>query len=159
LEHLDRWHDPGQFVWQNSEHGERMQGNRRQAIDALLKQCNTKAKAPSVPAPRAAPSAWRASKHDLDGFEQHQSLITAITHRARNNRGESNPELFNRLGSAAYDSEIPFAQPSDLYRNRLSAIRTSIAGPPKVRPIGGGPTGKSRSPPYDPNTYDKAHDK
>src|SRR5574343_582470 len=35
---LAAWHDPGQYAWQNSVHGERLLGDQRQAIDARLTQ-------------------------------------------------------------------------------------------------------------------------
>ncbi|UCV06333.1 type VI secretion system Vgr family protein [Dechloromonas denitrificans] len=134
------WHDPGQYAWQNSAHGERMQGNQRQAIDARLKQYQGEGTV-RTGAPGTTFSLAEHPEHDLDAPEQRQFLITAISHRARNNLGESIPELIDSLGPVADDNEIPFAQPTDFYRNRLSAIRTSIAWRPEGRHISGRPTG------------------
>ncbi|WP_428828240.1 type VI secretion system Vgr family protein [Azonexus sp. IMCC34842] len=134
------WHDPGQYAWQNSAHGERMQGNQRQGIDARLKQYQGEGTVRSG-APGTTFSLAEHPEHDLDPVEQRQFLITAITHRARNNLGESIPELIDSLGPVADDNEIPFAQLTDFYRNRLSAIRTGIAWRPEGRHISGRPTG------------------
>jgi uncharacterized protein involved in type VI secretion and phage assembly len=116
------WHDPGQYAWQNSAHGERMQGNQRQAIDARMKQYQGEGTV-RTSALGTTFSLAEHPEHDLDPVEQRQFLITAISHRARNNLGESIPELIDSLGQVTDESEVPFAQPTDFYRlsRRFSA--------------------------------------
>jgi type VI secretion system secreted protein VgrG len=49
------WHDPGQYAWQNSAHGERLLSNQRQATDARMKQFDgqgtVRTAAPGTPSP------------------------------------------------------------------------------------------------------------
>ncbi|WP_226451751.1 type VI secretion system Vgr family protein [Ferribacterium limneticum] len=111
------WHDPGQYAWQNSAHGERMLGNQRQAIDARLKQFDGQGTVRSA-APGTTFTLADHPEHDLDALEQRKFLITAIRHEARNNLAESiNGEQGREQGGE---------QSVDLYRNHLTAIRASI---------------------------------
>lgn len=125
------WHDPGQYAWQNSAHGERMQGNQRQAIDARMKQYQGEGTVRTA-APGSTFTLADHPEHDLDAAEQRKFLITAVCHRARNNLAEQVPELLDALGPVADDSELPFAKDSDFYRNRITAIRASIPWRPQM---------------------------
>jgi type VI secretion system secreted protein VgrG len=77
------WHDPGQYAWQNTAHGERMLLNQRQAIDARMKQYTGQGSVRSA-APGTTFTLAEHPEHDLDALEQRKFLITAITHEARN---------------------------------------------------------------------------
>ena len=111
------WHDPGQYAWQNSAHGERMLGNQRQAIDARLKQFDGQGTVRSA-SPGTTFTLADHPEHDLDAPEQRKFLITAISHEARNNLAESiNGEQGQGQGGE---------QSVDLYRNQITAIRASI---------------------------------
>lgn len=111
------WHDPGQYAWQNSAHGERMLGNQRQAIDARLKQFDGQGTVRSA-SPGTTFTLADHPEHDLDALEQRKFLITAICHEARNNLAES----VNGESSQGQSGE----QSVDLYRNQITAIRASI---------------------------------
>uniref|UniRef100_Q47E23 Rhs element Vgr protein n=1 Tax=Dechloromonas aromatica (strain RCB) TaxID=159087 RepID=Q47E23_DECAR len=111
------WHDPGQYAWQNSAHGERMLGNQRQAIDARMKQFDGQGTVRSA-APGTTFRLADHPEHDLDAPEQRKFLITAVSHQARNNLDETvNGEQGREQGSE---------QSVDLYRNQITAIRASI---------------------------------
>src|SRR5574343_1303345 len=111
------WHDPGQYAWQNSAHGERMLGNQRQAIDARLKQFDGQGTVRTA-APGTTFTLVDHPEHDLDAPEQRKFLITAIHHEARNNLAET----VNGEASQGQGAE----QSVDLYRNRITTIRASI---------------------------------
>lgn len=106
------WHDPGQYAWQNSAHGERMLGNQRQAIDARIKQYDGQGTVRSA-APGTTFTLADHPEHDLDAPEQRQFLITAITRHARNalqevplgdNLAESLPDGLEALLTAEIES-------------------------------------------------------
>src|SRR5574343_1230016 len=111
------WHDPGQYAWQNSAHGERMLGNQRQAIDARLKQFDGQGTVRTA-APGTTFTLVDHPEHDLDAPEQRKFLITAVTHEARNNLDES--------VNGEQGREQKKKKSVDLYRNHLTAIRASI---------------------------------
>ncbi|MBS1140743.1 MAG: Rhs element Vgr protein [Proteobacteria bacterium] len=70
------WHDPGQYAWQNTAHGERMLGNQRQAIDACMKQFHGAGTVRSV-APGTTFTLAEHPEHDSDDAEQRNFLFTA----------------------------------------------------------------------------------
>ena len=76
------WHDPGQYAWQNSAHGERMLLNQRQAIDARIKQFDGQGTVRTA-APGTTFTLADHPEHDRDDPEQRRFLITAVTHHAR----------------------------------------------------------------------------
>ena len=116
-----RQHDPGQYAWQNSAHGERMLGNQRQAIDARMKQFDGQGTVRSA-SPGTTFTLADHPEHDLDAPEQRKFLITAISHLARNNLDEA----VNGEQGREQDSE-PGGKPGvDLYRNQITAIRAGI---------------------------------
>lgn len=120
------WHDPGQYAWPNSAHGERMLGNQRQAIDARLKQYHGQGTVRSA-APGTTFTLADHPEHDRDTDEHRQFLITAVTHEARN--------ALNLLSSAANvngnaDQESTEEHGIDFYRNRISALRADIPWKP-----------------------------
>ena len=119
------WHDPGQYAWQNSAHGERMQGNQRQALDARMKQYQGEGTVRTA-APGSTFMLADHPEHDRDAADQRQFLIVSVSHRARNNLAEQVPELLEMLGPPSEESDIPFAKTSDFYRNRITAIRAAI---------------------------------
>lgn len=108
------WHDPGQYAWQTTAHGERMLGNQRQAIDARVKQFTGEGTVRTV-APGTTFTLADHPEHDRDEPEQRQFLITAITHEARNN-----------LRTA----DAQDGQGVDHYRNSLTTIRAGIPWKP-----------------------------
>ncbi|WP_051453124.1 type VI secretion system Vgr family protein [Dechloromonas agitata] len=119
------WHDPGQYAWPNSAHGERMLGNQRQAIDARLKQYHGQGTVRSA-APGTTFTLADHPEHDRDTEEHRQFLITAVTHEARN--------ALNMLSSANAngnaDQESTEEHGIDFYRNRISALRADIPWKP-----------------------------
>ena len=117
------WHDPGQYAWQNSAHGERMLLNQRQAIDARLKQFDGQGTVRSA-APGTIFTLADHPEHDRDDPEQRHFLITAVTHEAR--------AALDLTGNEQTASD-PAEQGSptvDYYRNTLTAIRASIPWKP-----------------------------
>nr|MBL8411526.1 type VI secretion system tip protein VgrG [Dechloromonas sp.] len=115
------WHDPGQYAWQSSAHGERMLANQRQALDARLKQYHGEGTVRSA-APGSTFHLVDHPEHSLGQGDDDHFLITAVTHRARNNLAETLPEAIDALGAAdGEDGKQP-----DLYRNHLTAIRAAI---------------------------------
>ena len=120
------WHDPGQYAWPNSAHGERMLGNQRQAIDARLKQYHGQGTVRSA-APGTTFTLADHPEHDRDTEEHRQFLITAVTHEARN--------ALNLLSSATNangnaDQESAEEHGVDFYRNRITALRADIPWKP-----------------------------
>ncbi|MCG2577542.1 type VI secretion system tip protein VgrG [Dechloromonas sp. XY25] len=115
------WHDPGQYAWQNSAHGERMLANQRQALDARMKQYTGQGTVRSA-APGTTFILADHPEHDLDLPEHRKFLITAVTHEARNNLAE----VVNGEASPEQGGERHI----DLYRNRIAAIRAAIAWKP-----------------------------
>ncbi len=111
------WHDPGQYAWQNSAHGERMLANQRQAIDARMKQYAGQGTVRSA-SPATTFTLADHPEHDQDLLEQRKFLIAAVIHEARNNIAE------------VIDAEPGGERHADLYRNRLTAIRFSIPWKP-----------------------------
>jgi type VI secretion system secreted protein VgrG len=133
------WHDPGQYAWPSSAHGERLLGNQRQAIDARQKQFIGEGTVRSA-APGTCFSLAEHPEHDHDAAsgapaEAARFLITAVRHQARNALSETAlgdsladllPPAIDRLDpSAAADSPA-----IDLYRNELVAIRAAISWRP-----------------------------
>ncbi len=108
------WHDPGQYAWQSTAHGERMLGNQRQAIDARLKQYTGQGTVRSA-APGTTFTLADHPEHDCDTLEQRQFLITAVRHEARNNLRTEEGEKGEGV---------------DFYRNTLTAIRAGISWKP-----------------------------
>ena len=131
------WHDPGQYAWPTAAHGERMLGNQRQAIDARLKQFHGAGTVRSA-APGTTFTLADHPEHDRDQAEQRHFLITAITHRARNNLGAAIPGSDNDpAGNPTVNrKKSPKSKPADgettetnndvFYRNELTAIRAAI---------------------------------
>jgi len=115
------WHDPGQYAWQSSAHGERMLANQRQALDARLKQYQGEGTVRSA-APGSTFHLADHPEHILGQGDDDHFLIVAVTHRARNNLGETIPGAREALG----DSPFATKEHPDLYRNQLVAIRASI---------------------------------
>jgi type VI secretion system secreted protein VgrG len=111
------WHDPGQYAWQNSAHCERMLANRRQAIDARMKQYTGEGTVRSA-APGTTFTLADHPEHERDLPEQRKFLITAATHEARNNLAEM--VNLEQSGEAYVD----------FYRNRITVIRSSIPWKP-----------------------------
>jgi type VI secretion system secreted protein VgrG len=116
------WHDPGQYAWQNSAHGERMLLNQRQAIDARLKQFDGQGTVRSA-APGTIFTLADHPEHDRDDPEQRHFLITAVTHEVRAALKET-PSA-SLVGSAEQGSPTV-----DYYRNTLTAIRSGIPWKP-----------------------------
>jgi len=115
------WHDPGQYAWQSSAHGERMLANQRQALDARLKQYQGEGTVRTA-APGSTFHLADHPEHPLGQGDDDHFLITAVRHQARNNLTEALPEAIDALGAAdGEDSEHP-----DFYRNHLTALRASI---------------------------------
>lgn len=111
------WHDPGQYAWQNSTHGERMLTNQRQAIDARLKQYTGQGTVRSA-APGTTFTLADHPEHDLDALEQRQFLIVAVSHEARN-------ALDHLLsGQSTTTPDV------DFYRNTLTSVRATISWKP-----------------------------
>lgn len=117
------WHDPGQYAWQNAAHGERMLNNQRQAIDARLKQFHGEGSVRAA-APGTTFVLADHPEHDRDTAEQRRFLITAITHHAHNNLGETRigatPAVDPQKSTKTKDETV------DLYRNQITAIRASL---------------------------------
>ncbi|MBL8403798.1 MAG: type VI secretion system tip protein VgrG, partial [Dechloromonas sp.] len=113
------WHDPGQYAWQTTAHGERMLGNQRQAIDARVKQFTGEGTVRTV-APGTTFTLADHSEHDRDEPEQRQFLITAICHEAR--------AALDLIGSG--EGEAAETPAVDYYRNALTAIRAGIPWKP-----------------------------
>ncbi|MBS1159017.1 MAG: Rhs element Vgr protein [Proteobacteria bacterium] len=132
------WHDPGQYAWQNTAHGERMQRNQRQAIDARMKQYQGEGTVRTA-APGTIFTLADHPEHEGDAADQQQFLITAVSHRARNNLAEDVPDQLDRLGPPPDEVDLPFAKASDFYRNRITAIRAAIPWRPAGSPLGGRP--------------------
>ena len=122
------WHDPGQYAWQSSAHGERMLGNQRQAIDARLKQFTGEGTVRSA-APGTTFTLAEHADHPGDDPAS-RFLITAVTHAARNNLSESLPQLLDTLGPPA--AEPAFARDSDFYRNQITTLRAAIPWKPMM---------------------------
>ena len=124
------WHDPGQYAWQNTAHGERMLLNQRQAIDARMKQYTGQGSVRSA-APGTTFTLAEHPEHDLDALEQRKFLITAITHEARNVLQEAH-QVAN-LAEFVHGEQIweeGGVQRIDFYRNRITGIRASIPWKP-----------------------------
>jgi len=117
------WHDPGQYAWQSAAHGERMLNNQRQAIDARLKQFYGEGSVRAA-APGTTFLLADHPEHDRDPAEQRRFLITAITHHARNNLGETRigttPAVDPQKSTKTKDETI------DFYRNQITVIRASL---------------------------------
>ncbi len=113
------WHDPGQYAWQSQADGERMLGNLRQALDARLARQTAEGSVRT-----AMPGSFFTLADHPAGDGRY--LITAVSHRARNNLNERVPQLSELLGPAPDDTqdETPdhFAKPADLYRNRFETV-------------------------------------
>ena len=134
---LAAWHDPGQYAWPTSAHGERLLGARRQALDARLKHFHGEGTVRT-----AAPgTTFTLTDHpDHDGHGSYSSsndrdnrfLITAVTHIARNNLNDTVPDRGLLAGfSGAFPGKLPDATsanapPVDLYRNQLTALRAHL---------------------------------
>lgn len=116
------WHDPGQYAWQSSTHGERMLGNQRQAIDARLKQFigegTVRTAAPGSTFHLADHPEHRLGQGDADHF-----LITAVRHTARANLAEQLPDA---VAAQQPTTDQAAADAHDFYRNEFTAIRAAI---------------------------------
>jgi len=131
------WHDPGQYAWPTAAHGERMLGNQRQAIDARLKQFHGAGTVRSA-APGTTFTLADHPEHDRDEAEQRQFLITAATHRARNNLGAAipgsdndpagNPTVNRKKSPKSKSAEAETTETNNdlFYRNELTTIRATI---------------------------------
>lgn len=117
------WHDPGQYAWQSTAHGERMLTSQRQAIDARMLHYRG-AGSVRTAAPGSTFHLADHPEHPLGQGEADHFLITAVTHRARNNLAETIPEVMEALGPTP-DEPLP-----DLYRNQIIAIRASTPWKP-----------------------------
>lgn len=91
------WHDPGQYAWQSSAHGERMLANQRQAIDARMKQFRGAGTVRSA-APGSTIHLADHPDHRLGQGDDDHFLITAVCHQARNNLAERFPAAQELLG-------------------------------------------------------------
>ncbi len=129
------WHDPGQYAWQSSTHGERMHNNQRQAIDARMKQYQGEGTLRTA-APGTTFTLSEHPEHDIDAPEQRQFLITAVRHQARNNLSEI-------LGNTEPEKEAEQGrgQPggSDFYRCQITTIRAHIPWRPQGSALGVSP--------------------
>jgi type VI secretion system secreted protein VgrG len=121
------WHDPGQYAWQSSAHGERMLTSQRQAIDARLQQHHGAGTVRSA-APGSTFHLTDHPEHLLGQGEADHFLITGVTHHARNNLAETVPDAIEALGPPA-DSQ---AQGTDFYRNQITAIRANTPWRPAM---------------------------
>lgn len=128
------WHDPGQYAWQSSAHGERMLGNQRQAIDARLKQFAGEGTVRTA-APGTCFTLADHPEHERDAAagapaEATRFLITAVRHHARNALSESGlgePSAAGDTALRSTDGDDPAGDTrSEFYRNELLAIRAAI---------------------------------
>ena len=130
------WHDPGQYAWQNSTHGERMLLNQRQAIDARIKQFDGQGTVRTA-APGTTFTLADHPEHDRDDPEQRRFLITAVTHHARAALKEIplgdalDLPGSERTASGKEGKSTEEGSPKvDYYRNTLTAIRAAIPWKP-----------------------------
>ena len=122
------WHDPGQYAWQNSAHGERMLLNQRQAIDARIKRFDGQGTVRTA-APGTTFTLADHPEHDRDDPEQRRFLITAVTHEARAALKEI--PLGDALKEIGATGPAEQGSPAvDYYRNTLTAIRAVIPWKP-----------------------------
>ncbi len=137
------WHDPGQYAWQSSAHGERMLGNQRQALDARLKQYRAEGTLRTA-APGTTFTLAEHPEHELDAPEERKFLISAVVHRARNNLAETLADAMPQNPAASAVDRPETGKTPDLYRCELTAIRARIAWRPAAsgwlaqRPNGNG---------------------
>jgi type VI secretion system secreted protein VgrG len=117
------WHDPGQYAWQSSAHGERMLTNQRQAIDARMKHYRAEGTVRSA-APGSTFHLADHPDHPLGQGEGDHFLITAIRHGARNNLAEQLPAALDVLGPPP-DDGLP-----EYYRNQFTALRATTPWKP-----------------------------
>lgn len=115
------WHDPGQYAWQNSAHGERMLTNQRQAIDARRTQFRGEGTV-RTGAPGTTFTLAEHPQHDRQAAEQRRFLITAVTHHARNALKEI-PSGGALKAGVSGSTESPAVE---LYRNQIQAIPASM---------------------------------
>jgi type VI secretion system secreted protein VgrG len=111
--------DPGQYAWQSLDHGERMQRNQRDALDARAKTFHGEGTVRSA-APGTVFTLADHAEHDRDDPSEQRFLITRVVHHARNNLSEIVPDALDALGPVIDDKTV------DLYRNQLDAIRATI---------------------------------
>ncbi|HJV27657.1 MAG TPA: type VI secretion system Vgr family protein [Aromatoleum sp.] len=113
------WDDPGPYAWPTAAHGERMIERRQQAIDARLEQY-VGAGTVRTAAPGTNFDLADHPEHDRDLPDRRRFVITAVTHRARNNLATP-PEQASAERNAV-----------DLYRNEVRAVRASVPWRPVV---------------------------
>lgn len=106
------WHDPGQYAWQNSAHGERMLTNLRQAIDARCTQYRGEGTV-RTGAPGTTFTLAEHPQHERQPAEQRRFLITAVTHQARN-------ALTSGVSGGVEGQTV------ELYRNQIQAIPANM---------------------------------
>ncbi len=135
------WHDPGQYAWQNSAHGERMLLNQRQAIDARLKQFDGQGTVRSA-APGTIFTLADHPEHDRDDPEQRHFLITAVTHEARSPTSRERPRQAVGAGEAgqSHGRLLPQHPHRHPFRHPLETAdeRRSMAGAIHPRPTASG---------------------
>lgn len=117
------WHDPGQYAWQSSAHGERMLANQRQAIDARMKQFRGAGTVRSA-APGSTIHLADHPDHPLGQGDDDHFLITAVRHGARNNLAEQLPAALDVLGPPPNEG-IP-----EYYRNQFTALSAATPWKP-----------------------------
>jgi len=108
------WDDPGPYAWPTAGHGERMINRHRQAIDARMTQFVGEGTVRST-APGTTFTLVDHAEHDRDAVDPRQFLITAVTHRARNNLATLLPEKPGQDNATV-----------DLYRNRIHTVGASV---------------------------------
>ncbi|MBI2278006.1 MAG: type VI secretion system tip protein VgrG [Dechloromonas sp.] len=135
------WHDPGQYAWPNSAHGERMLTNQHQAIDARCMQYRGEGTVRTA-APGTTFSLAEHPQHDRETAEQRSFLITAVTHQARNALKEIPLGDNLSFGQPASGGTTPDAPAVDFYRNQIQTMRAATPW----RPLMTGAHGRRLSP-------------
>ncbi|WP_040394756.1 type VI secretion system Vgr family protein [Aromatoleum toluclasticum] len=115
--------DPGPYAWQTAADGERMIRGQREAIDARMRQMSGEGTARSA-APGTIFELADHPRHAGTDSVQRRFLITAVTHRARNN-------LATLPASAAGTS--PEGGTADFYRSHIRCIPAAVPWRPMLR--------------------------
>ncbi|MCK9987493.1 MAG: type VI secretion system secreted protein VgrG [Azoarcus sp.] len=109
--------DPGPYAWQTAADGERMIRRQREAIDARMRQMLGEGTVRGA-APGTTFELHDHARHVGTDADQRRFLITAVTHRARNN-------LATLLPISA-SATAPDAGTADFYRNRIHCVPAAV---------------------------------
>ncbi|NMF91362.1 type VI secretion system Vgr family protein, partial [Aromatoleum petrolei] len=115
--------DPGPYAWQTAADGERMIRRQREAIDARQREMLGEGTVRGA-APGTTFELRDHARHSGTDADQRRFLITAVTHRARNN-------LATLPGIAG--SPAPEGGTADFYRNRLRCVPAALPWRPLLR--------------------------